>query len=216
MAKGATIVFGHRILGKEGAALAALKAQNSKGGGAIQFGPRMNSRKAAVAPPAAALVVAPVAPLAAPDAPQGLAAGAGGVVEAEKVPAASWAEVQRRASELGIKMAGMKRPALEAAIAAREAELALEQEAPAPTGGYSEDEVAAMLSENPDSWQRIVDAEVNRPEGPRPAVASFILAAMDQFTMPPAEALLAELQRIAAQEESGGVVGIAPKPAVVG
>jgi len=58
---------------------------------------------------------------------------------------------------------------------------------------YSEEEIEAMLAEDANVWDVIVDAESARPEGPRAAVASMILAAADRATVKPIPAEILEV-----------------------
>lgn len=65
--------------------------------------------------------------------------------------------------------------------------------------GFSEGEVESMLTDDPNQWSVIVDAESKRPEGPRPAVAALVLSVAELATENPVPApILAELQKLAA------------------
>lgn len=63
---------------------------------------------------------------------------------------------------------------------------------------FSEDEVQALLHEDAHNWVRLLEAEGQRPDGPRPAVAALVLQAAARITdVPIPEEVLAELEVIA-------------------
>lgn len=65
--------------------------------------------------------------------------------------------------------------------------------APAPAAlSFTEAEVEAMLEQDPNRWDTIVDAESLRPDGPRPVVAALILAAADRATTKPIPGAIVE------------------------
>lgn len=57
--------------------------------------------------------------------------------------------------------------------------------APPPAPSFSERDVDTALREDPNQWDAVLKAELQRPEGPRPIVATMILAVADQATAKP-------------------------------
>ena len=64
---------------------------------------------------------------------------------------------------------------------------------------FSEGEVESMLTDDPNQWSVIIDAEAKRPDGPRPAVAALVLSVAELATDNPVPApIMAELEKLAA------------------
>ena len=56
-----------------------------------------------------------------------------------------------------------------------------------------------MLTDDPNQWSVIIDAEAKRPDGPRPAVAALVLSVAELATDNPVPApIMAELEKLAA------------------
>lgn len=78
---------------------------------------------------------------------------------------------------------------------------------PAKVPSMTEDEVQAMLAEDPDLWPNVLTVEAQRPDGPRAAVASFVLAASKMARDKLPAEIAAELEAVVAGVPPSVVVG---------
>lgn len=131
-----SITLGHRLIGKDAAAKQQAALSDNEGGGAIQLGSRLftKRRPQAVVAAAAALVAA--------------------VPPETSVP----------------RVTGNKVPRTEPVVVAvppKDGDLLM----------LSEQNVEEMLALDPNMWDKVCEAEMQRPEGWRPAVAHMVLNA---------------------------------------
>lgn len=170
------IVLGKRVIGEQAAAEAREKAQNSAGGGAIRLGKRLLSRMPGRDENGRVKLLA-VSANRTPERPGAPV----GPLRTENTPRPATAKSQKRAK------ANTDTPAADSAAPAVEL--------------YDVGQVEALLTENPNDWAKVVDAEAARPEGPRPEIAALVLAVAELATTNPVpEEVLAALEKIAPEK----------------
>lgn len=183
MSQGNAVVLGPTILGKEG--FAKQQREIATEGGAIGIGKELQKP----------FVPKGKAPIEAPALTHD---------EARRQAQESVGKAAReRAAQLEVKRIEREQAAAAAAAAAAakakggkkakagKPSAPLVDGVPAPTtsapaaASFAEDDVMRMLSEDPNQWNLILEAEKVRPEGPRPIVATMVLAAADKMDTRP-------------------------------
>lgn len=169
-----TIILGPKLIGKEASEKAQRTAVDETGGGAIQLGSGLATKKLFGKAREAARQGRTVSELAVPF---GTVAAAAAV---PSVPTALPVTPEPDANKVVAKGRGAPTPA------------------PVVSAGLSEDAVEIMLAEDPNAWDIVAEAEAQRPEGWRPRVAKMLLnAAPDAKEKPMPSDVSAHLVRIA-------------------